>query len=376
MATEPTKLPEWASADPVDPVSGMNAIAEPSEAKKDSGFLRSERPPRQDFNWLFNLLYLWIDWFKQQVDYLFNNVSEVITNNDITVDTGESGQLESALEKNFFPIYHHSGFSSWRSAGLPTPQISIAGGCTADRYSATMINTRNDSSWPSSGAGVMRKTVQAAWARGDNVGGMTSGVSLPLATGWYYIFAVCLNARNEVDIVFDNDMDGSNVIADMSPSAIRRIGCFYWIGSLAIFQMAGKYFSMENFQRKDHVSPAIVSSAAILLEVQCPPLDSIIGQFTVIAEWAAPITGNNHLVGIGGGIEVGNLIEGQGKAVIGESFAYCSCNVRPDIDSSVPKIAVSISRENSASAPTAPSKISIFTKGFIDPLEYEFFNPW
>ncbi|NJR72719.1 MAG: hypothetical protein HC773_01420 [Scytonema sp. CRU_2_7] len=68
MATEPSDLPEWATANPTDVVSGQPAIIDPSPSKKASGFTRLERPPRQDHNWLFNLIYKWIEWFKQQVD--------------------------------------------------------------------------------------------------------------------------------------------------------------------------------------------------------------------------------------------------------------------------------------------------------------------
>jgi hypothetical protein len=68
MATEPTKFPEWASVPAVDPISGQPNIVEPSESKKDSGFNFKERPPRQDFNWLFELIDRWIRWFKQERD--------------------------------------------------------------------------------------------------------------------------------------------------------------------------------------------------------------------------------------------------------------------------------------------------------------------
>jgi hypothetical protein len=64
MAAEPTKEPEWASVPAVDPISGQSNIVEPTESKKDSGFNFQERPPRQDFNWLFNLIWEWIKYFK------------------------------------------------------------------------------------------------------------------------------------------------------------------------------------------------------------------------------------------------------------------------------------------------------------------------
>lgn len=375
MATEPTKLPEWASSNPVDPVSGMNAITEPSEAKKDSGFLRAERPPRQDFNWLFNLLYLWIEWFQQQVNYLFNNVSTILTNNDITPDTGESDQLESALGKNFLPVYYCGGFSNWASAGLPTPQISIAGGCCVDRYSDIMINTKNDPAWPVGGAS-LRKSVAVAWARGDNVGGMTPGVSLPLATAWYYIFAICVDYRNEVDIVFDNDIDGSNVIADLSPVAIRRIGSFYWIGNLANYRMAGKIFTFGDGAVQAHASPPIVDQTPILLQVNTPLMDSMLGTFLIRVKWASPLTTNNHLISVSDDGSFSGSIA-QCIAHIGDTDAYMEVQVRPIINGGVPKIAIGIARENALTTPpTAPTNIDIYTRAFHDPIEYELSNPW
>jgi len=68
MATEPAKLPRWATVPATDPVSGQPNVSEPSEGKKDSGYDFQERPPRQDFNWLFNLIYLWIQWFQQEIN--------------------------------------------------------------------------------------------------------------------------------------------------------------------------------------------------------------------------------------------------------------------------------------------------------------------
>lgn len=66
MATKPTEIPEWASADVVDPISGQNNVLEPPPEKKMEGWARLEFPPRNWFNWLGRLTYQWIDWFKQQ----------------------------------------------------------------------------------------------------------------------------------------------------------------------------------------------------------------------------------------------------------------------------------------------------------------------
>lgn len=56
--TKPTKYPQWAS----DGTTGQ--IVEPSTAKKALGWI-IEKPPFQFFNWLFNLIYQWVEWFDQ-----------------------------------------------------------------------------------------------------------------------------------------------------------------------------------------------------------------------------------------------------------------------------------------------------------------------
>lgn len=61
---QPTDLPRW-STDP-------GTTTEPTEAKKDDGFVAGEKPAAQTHNWLFNTIYLWCD-------YLKNLTSEALT---------------------------------------------------------------------------------------------------------------------------------------------------------------------------------------------------------------------------------------------------------------------------------------------------------
>lgn len=56
----PTKFPEWARVPYVDPVTGGNNIVEPTEQKKDDGWLRNEKPPANIQNWLHNLADEWL----------------------------------------------------------------------------------------------------------------------------------------------------------------------------------------------------------------------------------------------------------------------------------------------------------------------------
>ena len=59
MPEKPTTLPRWAD-------SGGD-IVEPSSGKKDVGWEVDEQPPAQWFNWLFNLLYTWIQYLNAPV---------------------------------------------------------------------------------------------------------------------------------------------------------------------------------------------------------------------------------------------------------------------------------------------------------------------
>lgn len=56
----PTKFPEWARVPYIDPVKGGSNIVEPSEQKKDDGWLRNEKPPGNMQNWLHNLTDEWL----------------------------------------------------------------------------------------------------------------------------------------------------------------------------------------------------------------------------------------------------------------------------------------------------------------------------
>lgn len=56
---KPLKLPRWSAT---APGVGLSNVVEPSEGKKDAGFVSGERPPNQFFDWLFELIYEWIAW--------------------------------------------------------------------------------------------------------------------------------------------------------------------------------------------------------------------------------------------------------------------------------------------------------------------------
>lgn len=65
MAIKPSVKPRFATSDLNNgPLGGPN-ILEPSEAKKDQGWLAGEKPPREYFNWMHRLTYQWIDWLDE-----------------------------------------------------------------------------------------------------------------------------------------------------------------------------------------------------------------------------------------------------------------------------------------------------------------------
>lgn len=94
MATKPTTSPEWASANPTDPVSGQPAIIEPGAAKKGSGFDRLEKPNRQDWNWILNILAAWVNYLEQITD---DNEAAIAPN---TTHRGSSGTDHSDVGLN------------------------------------------------------------------------------------------------------------------------------------------------------------------------------------------------------------------------------------------------------------------------------------
>jgi len=88
MANRPPKFPEWARVDYADPVLGGNNVIEPSEDKKDKGFLK-EYPPAQYQNWLGRLTNLWI----QYLDEIATGGSFTTGDAKHTIKTSEAGWL-------------------------------------------------------------------------------------------------------------------------------------------------------------------------------------------------------------------------------------------------------------------------------------------
>jgi hypothetical protein len=65
---KPSTFPKWAEILTADPTSLENNRVAPSSGKQNTGFTRSEVPPRQDFNYQFWFINQWIEWLSQEVD--------------------------------------------------------------------------------------------------------------------------------------------------------------------------------------------------------------------------------------------------------------------------------------------------------------------
>lgn len=72
--SKPAEYPDWATLDKVDPTSGKNNVATPSQALKDYGPNYKERLARQHFNWLGRLFGGWIRWLEGETDWLHDRV--------------------------------------------------------------------------------------------------------------------------------------------------------------------------------------------------------------------------------------------------------------------------------------------------------------
>lgn len=125
MALKPLTNPEWATSNPTDPSSGQPAILTPSVGKIASGFLRHEYPPRQDLNWFFNLVSLWVTYLEEFTD---EHEAELIGNTaDIATNTADITTNETTLNQVIASYSEPSGLIT-ASAG------SISGSMNECRY--------------------------------------------------------------------------------------------------------------------------------------------------------------------------------------------------------------------------------------------------
>lgn len=204
------ELVDWAKDNPIDPVSLQPAILDPGSTLKADGFPQQYVLPRQDINFLHNNSAQWNKLFNASTkDYIagFN-----ISNSFAQVSTG-----------------------SW---------LDITHGACTTKDKAWVINTLLDPGFP---ADVMRKWIIKAstttWVKGNDEPGLSPGVGGVFNNTWYYPFVVVLN-DGDIDIVYDDNTAGGNIISDFSTTSIRRIGAVFYFGSdqIRIFRSMGNHF--------------------------------------------------------------------------------------------------------------------------------------
>lgn len=108
IGDKPADLPEWASG-------GSAQIEEPSEAKKDLGWVK-EKPPFKWFNWFWNLVYQWVAFVQ---NYSANHVhdggvtdlSAPLVDLNAHIDYGTNGDLAIGTDDASLHevIHDHSG---------------------------------------------------------------------------------------------------------------------------------------------------------------------------------------------------------------------------------------------------------------------------
>lgn len=163
--------------DVVDPTSGQNNAQEPPESKKDSGWVFSEFPTRNQMNWLFRNASKWINY------------------------------LDTQRATNFFDGY---GFEI---NGADAYDIDINPGVCTDSTNSDIITLGS----------TLIKQIDAVWAAGTNQGGRASAVSLTDDTE-YTVYMIRDSLTGVVDAGFDTSATASNLLIDSGYDQYRKIG--------------------------------------------------------------------------------------------------------------------------------------------------------
>lgn len=190
-------LISWANTNPVDGVSGQNAMIEPSTSKKNSGFLRLERPPRQDLNWLFN-----------NRDNLIKTIRD--TNKNMIAGL----QLSQFVDEG--------GGTLW--------SIEINQGRCLSSNGEMFFDTSIDTGWPGP---VLKKFITGGtFVAGDGQPGLSTGATALSSTlnRTYHVFVIRLSSGN-IDIGIDSDVAAANLVANHGVTHFRRIFSFLWQGN-------------------------------------------------------------------------------------------------------------------------------------------------
>lgn len=81
---------------------------------------------------------------------------------------------------------------------------------------------------------VITKQIDATWAAGDDVGGLSSSLTAPANDTWYYVHAIIVGGA--ADVGFDTSATAANLVTDHSATAYCPIGWVLTNGSANIIQ--------------------------------------------------------------------------------------------------------------------------------------------
>ncbi len=209
----PAVLPSWATNNPVDGTSGIAAIVEPSSGKKLSGFLRKEKPPRQDLNWLHNTTGNWLKFLDK----------------GITKSFLEGFQLQSIVQ----------------GGGDISVQISH-GACYMEQPEA-LINSYRVAGSSSLIKNLVISGVSEPWVAGSSEAGW-AGSSPISSLSWVHLFILYFDGTDSIDLAFDDSSDGFNAASIPGVAGVRRVCSLYYydLGTPTVLKMKqqGDYFCL------------------------------------------------------------------------------------------------------------------------------------
>lgn len=250
----PTTKPEWATTNPVNGTSGIAAIVEPSSGKKQTGFLRLEKPPRQDLNWLHNLAGTWIDF------------------------------LDKRISANFLEGFSLESINDDGGGTVGVTYTDGACGMSGNR----IVNSLRVNGTASLTKKLTVASVSDSWVAGNNQPGWGPGCSPIGDEVWVYAFLLYFAGTDSVDIGFADEVYGYGLDSIPNLTAKRRIGCLWYYnltdGKILPLKQNGDYFTLpEPLTTAGGASSVISNLAETALTVPTPDLVDVVANLSIIA---------------------------------------------------------------------------------------------
>lgn len=162
------------------------------------------------------------------------NVGNALPDKEDDANWSYVGDL-STLTESASLFNYKSGLILANNSTDSEHDLDIGAGVCSDTTNAVSIDILS----------ALTKRADASWVAGNNQGGMSSSLSISSNT-WYHVFAIVVGGV--ADVGFDTDVDATNLIADHTVTAYRRIGSFLTDGSSNIlpFTQIGNYVYWTN----------------------------------------------------------------------------------------------------------------------------------